>query len=56
MDRFDVQKKNDRRRQNLINMEFIKNQIEEKNRVKDQVRQVESLYYKPHFGPEETLD
>lgn len=56
MDRLDEQKRNDRKRQNQVHLEFIKNQIEEKARVKNEHRQVESLYYKPHFGPEETLE
>ena len=42
--------------QNEINKEFIKNQIAEKARTKEMTRAVETLYYKPHFGPEETLE
>ena len=36
------------------NLEMIKKQIEYKDSVKSENYRVEKLYYKPHFGPEET--
>lgn len=41
---------------NMANVDFIRTQIDDKARVKNAEKQVETLYYKPHFGPEETLD
>lgn len=39
-----------------MNSEFLRRQIAEKNMRKESENAVEGLYYKPHFGPEETLD
>ena len=38
------------------NQDFIRQQILEKAQVRKQIHDVEKLYYKPHFGPEETAD
>ena len=56
MDRENAFRATNRVKMNMANVDFIRNQIEEKKRVKDAEKQVETLYYKPHFGPEETLD
>ena len=42
--------------QNRANRDFILNQIAERQRVRSVEKDVDTLYYKPHFGPEETLD
>ena len=56
MDRMDRIKAASRHKQNQANVEFIRNQIVEKQARKANENDVERLYYKPHFGPEETLD
>ncbi len=45
-----------RKKQTQANSDFLRNQMAEKARQKEVNRAVETLYYKPHFGPEETLD
>lgn len=47
---------NNRMRLNKANCDFIRNQMAEKAAVKQAEKEVDTLYYKPHFGPEETLD
>lgn len=38
----------------MANLSFLSNQIEQDKMKKMAVKEVEKLYYKPHFGPEET--
>ena len=40
----------------MANKTYLQNQIKEKEQRKEASKAIESLYYKPHFGPEETLD
>jgi hypothetical protein len=56
MDRMEYFKQQDRNKQNQANREFLQAQIAEKQMRKTNERDYELLYYKPHFGPEETLD
>ena len=56
MDRMEFIKQQDRKKQNRVNSEFLRRQIAEKQLRRETENQVEGLYYKPHFGPEETLD
>lgn len=56
MDRMEHIKKLNREKQNRANCEFIRTQIAEKQQRQEKEKAVDTLYYKPHFGPEETLD
>lgn len=56
MDRMEFLKQQDRQKQNRVNSEYLRKQIAEKQLRKQTEAGVEGLYYKPHFGPEETLD
>ncbi len=56
MDKMDRAKKSNQKKQNKDHVDFIRNQIIEKQQRADAEKVVEKLYYKPHFGPEETLD
>ena len=56
MDRMEFIKHCDKKQQNRVNCDYLRSQIAEKAARKDAEYAVESLYYKPHFGPEETLD
>jgi len=56
MDRMEAVKAKNRYDQNQANVEFIRSQIAEKQARQQVEKAVENLYYKPHFGPEETLD
>ena len=56
MDKMEFMKQQDRIKQNRVNSEFLRRQIVEKQLRQENEKNVEGLYYKPHFGPEETLD
>jgi hypothetical protein len=43
-----------KKKNNMANLSFLSNQIEQDKMKKMAVKEVEKLYYKPHFGPEET--
>lgn len=49
-------KQQDRKRQNNDNFASLKQQIADKSLRKEHEKMIETKYYKPHFGPEETLD
>jgi len=55
MDRMEYLKAQDRIVQNKQHRDFLQNQIVEKAMRREAEAAVEGLYYKPHFGPEETL-
>ena len=56
MDKMEFLKVQDRKHQNREHSDFLRSQIAEKQKRKVAEQAVEVLYYKPHFGPEETLD
>ena len=56
MDRMEAIKQLSKKKQTQANTEFLRSQMAEKARRKEIDHAVETLYYKPHFGPEETLD
>lgn len=43
-----------RRQNNLDNLSYLADQITHEKQRKDKLQKLERLYYKPHFGPEET--
>lgn len=49
MHKAELKKKN-----NMENLRFLSKQIQSDRDRKSHSHQVERLYYKPHFGPEET--
>lgn len=49
MHKAELKKKN-----NMENLRFLAKQIQSDRERKSHSHQIERLYYKPHFGPEET--
>lgn len=43
-----------RKKNNMDNMKYLSKQIQHDKERKSHSHQIEKLYYKPHFGPEET--
>ena len=43
-----------KKKNNMDNLQFLAKQIQSDRERKSHSHQIERLYYKPHFGPEET--